>query len=285
VYLPSVFAAQKYPVIILAAEYPTWRDTAALPRHRFVVRLCSVEERLNASAHNFERYPLRCSHDYADILQFYFSFLYYGTSHTSFATQKKRQDLFMAQTMNKKAKKTRMAKYDPENAHAWNIILAEVKKLKASGLRQHDIAKKMGVKQDSISRWLNEERGGERTTFGAMLRYADALDIPYNELLKKGSLTVAEPAKATSFDKAVVGILEEFASDDGLTLSDLAKKTQIPASHLNAVFSGEIEINVTMLHAICSAIDVGANLVLKRATKKLEQEQKDTTANAVTRSA
>lgn len=185
----------------------------------------------------------------------------------------------------KKDNKRRMAKFDPENAYAWQIILDAIRGLRAQGKTQKEIAHQLGVNKDTVSRWLSENRGGERSTFGMMLRCAKALNISYEELIEdftpKKNIT-----PASNFDESVARVLEEFAQDDGLTISDLAKKTSMPASNLNALFAGEIEINVTMLNAICNAIDVGANLVLKRATKKLKQEQKDTTANAArTRSA
>lgn len=110
-----------------------------------------------------------------------------------------------------------------------------------------------------------------------MVRCAKALNISYDKLIE--DFTKPITAQASLFDKALANLLEEFAKDDGMTLTDLAKETGISLTQLNALFAGEIEINVTMLHSICNAIDVGANLVLKRATKKLEQS-KDITANA-----
>lgn len=185
----------------------------------------------------------------------------------------------MTHAIDKKDTKLRMAKYDPENAHAWSVILPEVKKLKAQGLTQEQIAKKMGVKQDSVSRWLKQERGGERTTFGAMLRYADALGIPYNDLIKKGSLTSEKDSVITSFDKAVGKILEQCTMDADLTITDLSKKTTLSSTEINAVFTGEKAASLSVLNELCEIIEVGATMILKRAKKELAH-QKDTTANA-----
>lgn len=187
----------------------------------------------------------------------------------------------MAHVIDKKDKKQRMAKYDPENAHAWDVILSEVRKLQADGLRQHEIAKRMGVKQDSISRWLNENRGGERTTFGAMLRYADALGIPYNALLLKGELqSAAEAVPATQFNKAVGKVLEGFAKDDGMTITDIAKQASLPATEINAVLAGDTQPSLEQFHQICKAIGVKDTIVLNRAEKLVEEKEKDTTAIA-----
>ncbi|OBQ46233.1 hypothetical protein SP90_13635 [Halodesulfovibrio spirochaetisodalis] len=193
----------------------------------------------------------------------------------------------MAQDIAKKDKKTRMAKYDPENAHAWNVILAEVRKLKAGGQRQHEIAKTMGVNRDTVSRWLSEERGGERTTFGAMLRYADALGIPYNNLLAKGELKPeAAAVPATQFSKAVAKVLEGFAQDDDTTVTDIAKQTGLPAVEVNAALAGDTQPSLELFHQLCKAIGVKDTIVLNRAEKLIEEEEKDTTASAAaTRSA
>lgn len=188
----------------------------------------------------------------------------------------------VSQGMVKKDKNLRMAKYDPENAYAWSVILSVVRTLKAEGLRQHEIAKKMGVNRDTVSRWLSEERGGERTTFGAMLRYADALEIPYNELIQKGAITPVKPlSSTTAFDKEVGSILEAYAKDADLTITDLARKTDHTPSEINAVFSGDTPATLAMLNDICETIEVGATMVLKRATKSLQEKQKrDNTASA-----
>lgn len=179
-----------------------------------------------------------------------------------------------------------MVMYDPENAHAWNVILTEVRKLKAEGLRQQEIAKKMGVKQDSISRWLNENRGGERTTFGAMLRYADALGIPYNNLLAKGELKPeAAAVPATQFSKAVAKVLEGFAQDDDTTVTDIAKQTGLPAVEVNAALAGDTQPSLELFHQLCKAIGVKDTIVLNRAEKLIEEEKDTTASAAVTRSA
>lgn len=189
----------------------------------------------------------------------------------------------MSQDMNKKDKNLRMAKYDPENAYAWTVILSEVRNLKTKGLRQHEIARKMGVNRDTVSRWLSEERGGERTTFGAMLRYANALNIPYNKLIRAGTITpVDSQIKTTAFEKEIGATLESYATDADLTITDLAKKTTFTPSEINAVFSGAKPVPVAMLNEICEVIEVGATMVLKRATKSLKEKQKkNDTANAV----
>lgn len=185
----------------------------------------------------------------------------------------------------KERKQGRMVMYDPENAYAWGVIMKEVMNLRAEGHTQKEIGRLLGVSKESVSRWISEERGGERTTFGAMLRYADALKIPYSELLKEKTFDTSTAQTVTAYDLTVKKVLEEFAHDSDLTILDIAKRTNLPAAEINAVFNGDLPLSPTVMNAVCSAVEVGESMVHKRATKKLEQDQKDTTANAVTRSA
>lgn len=175
--------------------------------------------------------------------------------------------------MHKKDKKLRMAIYDPENAFAWDVILAEIRKLRASGLRQYEIAKKMRVNSDTVSRWLSEERGGERTTFGAMLRYADALGIPYNTLLQQGELTHDNKTLPSTFSKAASKVLEEYAQDDELTITDIAQQSQLPTIEVNAVLSGKTQPSLEQFHQLCKTIGVKATVVLNRAEKLTEKTE------------
>lgn len=160
--------------------------------------------------------------------------------------------------------KDRMAKYDPENAQAWAVIMDKIRQEYAAGNTQLSIAKKLGVTKVAVSRWLSQDRGGERTTFGDMVRYAQALGIPREELLGYTS----ELSSITPYDKTVGNILEEFAADSGLTADEISKKTNIPTRTIRSIFIGEIAITASMLYHICSALEVGATMVLNRAARK-----------------
>lgn len=186
----------------------------------------------------------------------------------------------MTQDARTKDNKERMVMYDPENAYAWQQILNKVRELYADGHTQLSISKIMGVSRDTVGRWLSEERGGERTTFGAMLRYANVLEIPYERLIKAVPATEKHTQTVTAYDITVKNVLEEFARDADLTILDIAKKTQLPAAEVNAVFNGDLPVTPTIVNSICSIIEVGESMIHKRASKKMEQDKKDTTANA-----
>lgn len=171
--------------------------------------------------------------------------------------------------------------YDPENAYAWQQIMEKVRELYANGHTQLSISKVFGVSRDTIGRWLSEERGGERTTFGAMLRYAKALDIPYENLIKDHNEPSIPTQTVTPYDATLKSVLADFAHDNDLTILELAKKTALPAAEINAIFNEELPASPTIIRAICSTIEVGESMVFKRAAKKLEQDKtKDTIANA-----
>lgn len=185
----------------------------------------------------------------------------------------------LPQDNSKERKKVRMVMYDPENAYAWGVIMKEVMDLRAKGHTQKEIGKLLGVSKESVSRWISEERGGERTTFGAMLRYAKALNIPYENLIGETPKTVNTNQTVTEYDLKIKSVLEEFAQDADLTILDIANKTTLTAAEVNAVFNGELPVTPTIMNSICSEIEVGESMIHKRATKKMEQQARDTTAS------
>lgn len=94
----------------------------------------------------------------------------------------------MLRQHNKKRSTSKtVTKHDPENAQAWAVIMAKILALRAQGKTMQEIGNMFGVGRDTVSRWISKEFGGEKTTFGDMLRYAKALDVPFEELLGKMS--------------------------------------------------------------------------------------------------
>lgn len=120
-----------------------------------------------------------------------------------------------------------------------------------------------GVGRDTVSRWISKEFGGEKTTFGDMLRYAKALDVPLNELLGEHTHTMP----ISQYNKTVGRILKEFAQDSDMSATDIATCTPLSIAEIDAVFSGEIPATPEQLYSICAAIEVNATIVLKRAAK------------------
>ncbi len=184
----------------------------------------------------------------------------------------------------KKDNKLRMAKFDPENAYAWSKILDAIRDLRAQGKTQKDIAQILGVNKDTISRWLSENRGGERSTFGMMIRCAKTLKIPLEELVEDGTTSTSKK-KLTQYDREVGVVLESFVKDADFTITEVAKKAHLTPIEINAVFSGESPATPTILNNLCEIVEVGATMVLKRATKSLEKKLKNDAAAKAERSA
>jgi transcriptional regulator with XRE-family HTH domain len=170
----------------------------------------------------------------------------------------------MLRQHNKKRTTSRkIDKYDPENAQAWAVIMTRILALRTQGKTMQQIGDLFGVGRDTVSRWISKEFGGEKTTFGDMLRYAKALNVPLNELL--GEQT--QPMPISQYNKAVGRILKEFAQDSDMSATDIATRTPLSITEIDAVFSGKIAATPEQLYSICAAIEVNATIVLKRAAK------------------
>jgi hypothetical protein len=156
-------------------------------------------------------------------------------------------------------------KHDPENAQAWAVIMTRILTLRAQGKTMQQIGNLFGVGRDTVSRWISKEFGGEKTTFGDMLRYAKALEIPFEELL-------APPCNSTcvsTYNRAVGHILQEFAQDSDISATDIASTASLSADEINAIFSGQAAATPEQLYGICTAIEINASIVLKRAAKEV----------------
>lgn len=164
-----------------------------------------------------------------------------------------------------------MGKYDPETAQAWALIMKRIQLLRAEGHTLEAVGKLMHVGRAAVSRWLSEDVGGEKTTYGDMIRYAKALGIPREELLGKTS----HNSSVTPYDKAVGRILEEFTMDSKLTITDIANQTGLAPVTVNSIFVGTTAATSNSLYKICSALEIGANIVLNRASRRIEEPDND----------
>ncbi|WP_430735146.1 hypothetical protein [Halodesulfovibrio aestuarii] len=158
----------------------------------------------------------------------------------------------------------RMGKFDREASHAWALIMNEIQRLRSKGKTLEEIGKKLHVTRATVSRWISEDIGGERTTFGDMLRHAKALDIDFYDLagIQPDRIEVAD-----EYDKALGKVLKEFAQDDDLTVEVLESSTKIPTERITAIFDGSIAITAYELYKICKALEIKSNIALNRAAK------------------
>lgn len=157
-----------------------------------------------------------------------------------------------------------VAKQDPENAQAWAVIMAKILALRAQGKTMQQIGNLFGVGRDTVSRWISKEFGGEKTTFGDMLRYAKALDVPFEELLPPP----CNSACVSAYNRTVGDILMEFAQDSDMSATEIASTANLSSDEINAIFSGQTAATAEQLYGICTAIEINASIVLKRAAKE-----------------
>ena len=190
----------------------------------------------------------------------------------------------LRQRIKKQDTHVSMGKYDPKSAQAWAVIMNKISSLRKKGMTLETIGKQLNVTRATVSRWFNEEIGGEKTTFGDMLRYADALGIPYSSLLQQGELTAdAEKKQASPYAKAAGTVLSGFASEDKMTVTDIANEAGLPALVVNETLTGTHEPTIEQFHKICQAVGVKDTIILGRTdalVKEEEQKAKDATADA-----
>lgn len=179
------------------------------------------------------------------------------------------------QDTTRTASKT-VAKHDPENAQAWAVIMAKILALRAQGKTMQQIGNLFGVGRDTVSRWISKEFGGEKTTFGDMLRYAKALEVPFEELLG----TPCNSSCVSIYNRTVGSMLQDFAQDSDMSVTDIASTANLSADDVNAIFSGQTAATPEQLYGICTAIEINASVVLKRAAKETYRTSLNLESNA-----
>ena len=78
----------------------------------------------------------------------------------------------------------------------WEYLIKRLETLRKDGLSQAAIADKIGVKQQTIGRWLNRERGEDRLTLATVLKIIVRLGVSMAELAE----VIGEKSFATVID-------------------------------------------------------------------------------------
>lgn len=169
-----------------------------------------------------------------------------------------------------------MAQYDPENAKAWEIILQRVRELRAEKNTLEIIGKRMGVGKDTVSRWLKEESGGERTTFGAMLRYARSLGISTQELT--GETEQSKNPTISEFDRELAKALKRLSEAIHESPKDIASKAfpEMPdgPAFVRDILNGDHPFTPADYFAIAKALDQNPGELLNRVSRWLGEHSK-----------
>jgi transcriptional regulator with XRE-family HTH domain len=155
------------------------------------------------------------------------------------------------------------------NERAWNLILLRVNDMLEAGETQASIARVVGCDRATINRWIQDRRGGERTTFRDMIRYLDRLRIPLQSVFmaNDGELPQPSPDRApTDLDKAIASILVGVAKAIGKDTTDIARELDLlNLPDVKAMLGGRASMRASDFSKICRAVGVDPGAILKRA--------------------
>lgn len=155
------------------------------------------------------------------------------------------------------------------NERAWGLILSRINERLKAGATQSSIARMLGCDRATVNRWIQDRRGGERTTFRDMIGYLDRLRIPLREvfLSDDGELPPPSPDRApTDLDKAIASTLVVVAKAVGKGTADIARELEIlNLPDIKAMMRGKASMRASDFSKICRAVGVDPGVILKRA--------------------
>lgn len=161
------------------------------------------------------------------------------------------------------------------NERAWSLILSRVNALNEAGESQSSIARILGCDRATVNRWIQDRRGGERTTFRDMIRYLDRLRIPLKEVFMtaEGELPPPSPERVPSdLDKVIASTLVVVSKAIGKDAGDISREIEhLELSDINAFLSGRESMRVSDFLKLCKSIGVDPGVVLRRA-ETLQEE-------------
>lgn len=158
-----------------------------------------------------------------------------------------------------------MRKVDEINVQVWKAILQEIKSLRQCGVTQELIAQRLGVKRSTVSRWLDNSRGGEKNTVGQVVHCMRSLDIPPNILFPE--LIESNEFILSPLDKKIAQTLKKAADVLGVTPSDLAESaTPVLATEtVHRMLEGKIVIPSAYFAMFCKRIGVTTDAIINRS--------------------
>lgn len=169
------------------------------------------------------------------------------------------------------------------NERAWELIIKELRKRRKRGETLDAIGKLLTAHKSTVKLWLDNQRGGERTSFRDMVRYLDRLQIPFEEIFGAGIDFPEEPRASipTRYEAHVATTLSATAAVFGKkaeTISSTAFNNEIPPATVQAMLDGKQTMTIGEFTSICNAIGIAPANVLERATElSKEDSRKDRT--------
>lgn len=157
-------------------------------------------------------------------------------------------------------------KYDPEAARIWGVILKSIRELRSAGATLDQIGKLLGVGRDTVSRWLREERGGERTPVSDVLRYMNALSIHPADIF--GEAAYPPPSKV---DLQVAKILKGTADAQSWSYADLASSAELNEAEVENSLEGRHPFTAEILYKLCKILSQDLSAIIERAAVLSEE--------------
>lgn len=159
---------------------------------------------------------------------------------------------------------------------AWGLVIGSINDRLKAGASQAEMSRLLGVSRPTISRWLADRRGGDRTTFRDMVRYLDRLRVPLSEVfeVEAGNLPRPSPDRApTDLDKAIASTLLVVAKAIGKDAQDVARELEsMDLPDIKAMMKGFSSMRASDLARICRAIGISPGVILERAESLLGKE-------------
>ncbi|XPV77959.1 MAG: helix-turn-helix domain-containing protein [Desulfovibrio sp.] len=149
--------------------------------------------------------------------------------------------------------------FDKEAAHAWQVVMNNIIKLRQDGHTLDQIGKRLGVSKAAVSRWLSGNSGGERNPFGDMVRYAKKLGITSQEMFGE------TPTKKDNFDIVIARELTENVRHSGLSTEQILSETGLLEEDLNQITQAKRPASPRELHSLCKAIGLNPTILLNKA--------------------
>ncbi|WP_027178792.1 helix-turn-helix domain-containing protein [Maridesulfovibrio bastinii] len=149
--------------------------------------------------------------------------------------------------------------FDKEAAKSWEVILSKLNELRESGLTLDQIGKILGVANATVSRWLSRVQGGERNSFGEMVRYAKILGISPAEMF-------GEQEDRDPFEEKLTQEISENINLSGMTINQVADITNIDSEKLAGMLSGSLPLRIKDFYLICKAVGINPTIILNRSS-------------------
>ncbi|ACS80209.1 helix-turn-helix domain-containing protein [Maridesulfovibrio salexigens] len=151
--------------------------------------------------------------------------------------------------------------FDKEAAHGWKAVMERIKRLRSEGETLEVIGKKLGVSKAAVSRWLSENLGGEKNSFGDMVRYAKTLGITPAEMFGEKAVQIS------MFDKQVAHELSENIRLAGFSIEDVANMTGVTQKRLGRIVEGQEPPTPEDLFVVCKSINLNPAILLNKAAE------------------